>query len=186
MDNRLASVYGLKDTRNGEIFYVGMSREPYARYGQHLSFITAKDAKEDRILDMRKEGIMPELVIFEQNIPLKNVWERETYWVQHYIDLGIQLTNINKMNIKKKEKNAKRETVILCDNDTPPPGWIYAHHVVRILWPFKDKDMPDCVKNFAYKRFIKRYRNKRGTPIFCKQDILLYRNILREKGDLPN
>jgi hypothetical protein len=31
---KTASVYGLKDPRNGEIFYIGVSIDPYARYGQ--------------------------------------------------------------------------------------------------------------------------------------------------------
>jgi predicted GIY-YIG superfamily endonuclease len=95
-----ASVYGLKDKRNNEVFYVGMSIDPYARYGQHVAIRTAKSAKEDRILDMRKDGLMPELVIFEQDIPIEQAPERERHWIHFYLNRGIVLTNIHHANKK--------------------------------------------------------------------------------------
>ena len=56
MNDQLASVYCLKDNRNNEIFYVGMSIDPHSRYGEHL--ITRGKAKITdkgiRIFEMRK------------------------------------------------------------------------------------------------------------------------------------
>ena len=95
MDDQLASVYGLKDTRNGEIFYVGMSTDPYSRYGEHLSLRgkSKASAKGLRILDLRKNGLLPELVIFEQEIPSEKALERENFWIHHHLSIGSPLTN---------------------------------------------------------------------------------------------
>lgn len=98
-----ASVYGLKDRRNNEIFYVGMSTDPYARYGQHVAIRTAKDAKGLRILDMRKDGLMPELVIIEQDIPIEQAPDHEEYWIHFYLERGKALTNIQHVRNKNIE-----------------------------------------------------------------------------------
>lgn len=108
MQAQTASVYGLKDPRNDEIFYVGMSIDPYARYGQHLAFRVANDAKETRILDMRREGLMPNLIIIEPNIPDKNAREREGYWIRYYLGLGAPLTNKSKI-IEPKQKSIQMD-----------------------------------------------------------------------------
>lgn len=88
--------YGLKDRRNDEVFYVGMSTDPHSRYGEHLSLRgKAKvSAKGIRILDMRKEGIIPELVIFEHDIPAGKALDREKYWINYHLDIGSPLTNV--------------------------------------------------------------------------------------------
>src|SRR5271169_3269422 len=90
-----ASVYGLKDQRVDEIFYIGMSIDPYTRYGQHLSSCDkdANSAKSKRILDMRKDGLMPELFIIESGIPIEQAFKRETHWIHYYSSIGAKLTN---------------------------------------------------------------------------------------------
>ena len=174
MKDQLASVYGLKDTRNGEIFYVGMSTDPYARYGEHLAFRVAKDTKEARILDMRREGILPELVIFEKNMPIKKAYDREIYWIRHYSNLGIRLTNTN--GLPKSSEHEQRSSAT----------WIAAHQVYKLLWPFSDERMPNCVSNFAYQRkAIRRKRDEKGALSFHKKDVLEYREVLIQKGQLP-
>ena len=176
MDHRLASVYGLKDRRNDEIFYVGMSIDPYARYGQHLAFRVARDAKENRILAMRKEGLMPELVILEKDIPIKKIYDREVYWIRHYSDLGIRLTNTNGLPKEPKHEQPAKQSAT----------WIAAHQVYKLLWPFRDGRMPDCVSNFAYqRRSIRRKRDEKGALSFHKKDVLEYREALIQKGQLP-
>lgn len=111
MNDQLASVYGLKDPRNGEIFYVGMSTDPYNRYGQHLIVNKKQDhsAKDIRILDMRKDELIPELIIFEKNIPIEDVYERERYWIYHYLNLGMPLTNAQNLSIERIKKQPKQE-----------------------------------------------------------------------------
>jgi excisionase family DNA binding protein len=96
MEEQLASVYGLKDRRNDEFFYIGMSTDPHSRYGEHLSLRgkARMSAKGLRILDMRKDGLLPELVIFEQDISAEYALDRERYWMNYHLGIGAPLTNI--------------------------------------------------------------------------------------------
>ncbi len=96
-----SSVYGLVDPRHRGvqlIFYIGVSEEPYARYGEHL-LIRSNDKtgpKGAYILDMRKDGVIPGLIIIEKDLPTNDAEKRETYWIGHFLALGMPLTNIQK------------------------------------------------------------------------------------------
>lgn len=136
---RTASVYGLEDERVNEIFYIGMSVDPYSRYGEHLSLRTAtvNKAKNERILDMRKDGLMPRLIIIESDIPIEDAHARECYWMQHYKRVGAPLTNTIMADYLKPSKVKKSpvhdenidETFIDCIGET----WLTAGQVSRRL-----------------------------------------------------
>lgn len=121
MEVQTASVYGLVDQRRKDIqlvFYVGMSIEPYTRYAQHLMFLDrdTNKAKVDIILDMRKEGMMPLLVIFESDIMHTNAFEREKYWIGHFLSLDMPLTN----RMIPSPPKAKRSIVQKLPKGKPP------------------------------------------------------------------
>ena len=138
-EERTASVYGLEDVRVNEIFYIGMSVDPYSRYGEHLSLRTAtvNKAKNDRILDMRKDGLMPRLIIIEPNIPIEDAHTRECYWMQYYKRIGASLTNtiiadyLKPSKVKKPSEYAKDvdETFLDSSGET----WLTAGQVSRRL-----------------------------------------------------
>jgi DNA-binding Xre family transcriptional regulator/predicted GIY-YIG superfamily endonuclease len=102
MQSQYSSVYGLVDPRHKDtqlVFYVGVSEDPHSRYGEHL-IIRGKvknASKAARILEMRKEGVVPELVIFEKDLPTDDALKRETYWIEHFLALGMPLTNKKKI-----------------------------------------------------------------------------------------
>lgn len=171
MDEQLASVYGLKDRRNDEFFYIGMSADPYARYGEHIMIRTAKNAKESRILDMRKDGILPELVIFEKDIPRLSAFKQEAYWIRYFQDLGISLTNC--MQNRKHLKDKLEE-------------WIPPYKAFKLFEPYGSNSMPECVQRFALKRSIRRKQDpdKKSAMLYHRCDILAYRDSLRQQGKL--
>jgi len=101
------SIYALNDPQANEFFYIGMSVKPHDRYMQHLSLSDNNTAKSKRILALRKEGLRPDLVIIEQDIPYKNSDAREYFWISHYLALGAPLTNIDRTRPPKTKIKAK-------------------------------------------------------------------------------
>jgi len=138
-EERTASVYGLEDERVNEIFYIGMSVDPYSRYGEHLTLRkgTVNKAKNDRILDMRKDGAMPRLIIIESDIPIEDAHARECYWMQYYKRIGAPLTktimadHLKPSKVKKPSVHDENidETFIDCTGET----WLTAGQVSRRL-----------------------------------------------------
>lgn len=110
--NELASIYGLKDRRNDEVFYVGMSTDSYARYGEHTSIRSAKTDKDTRILDMRKDGLLPELIVIEKNLSRSKALEREAHWIRYYRSLGAPLTNSTQL---KRESTGTHSIEAICE-----------------------------------------------------------------------
>ncbi len=92
-EQKTASIYGLKDPRNGEIFYIGMSTDPYRRYWEHIAMFERNTAKNTYILDMIAEGFKPELFIIEADLSIGKAYDREVHWIRYYASAGFNLTN---------------------------------------------------------------------------------------------
>ena len=84
-------IYALRDKDTGEIGYVGGSKDPRKRYGQHLS--KNENGNKQKWLTSLKD--LPELVILEEVPYNPDVWwtEREQYWIQRLHKEGHPLTN---------------------------------------------------------------------------------------------
>lgn len=90
------AVYALIDPRNHDIRYVGMSKHPYKRYGQHLAMQKDNPSKNTWIQELADEGLVPEIIILEwveENITMAQ--EREGYWINYYLNEGCSLFNVN-------------------------------------------------------------------------------------------
>ena len=85
-------IYGLKDPRDGLVYYVGKSNNPDARLAQHLE--KRQNKRKVAWLDaLEAEGLTPELVILE-TVERKDWKEQERYWIALGREEGWPLTNI--------------------------------------------------------------------------------------------
>jgi len=86
-----ASIYGLKDPRDGSIRYIGKSEDPERRFKGHLTD-KAYSPKTIWLDRLHAEGLQPELVIFDE--VSADVWRRvEQRWITKGLALGWPLTN---------------------------------------------------------------------------------------------
>lgn len=190
MEEKLASVYGLKDRRNDEIFYIGMSTDPYSRYGEHIAVRRSTSPKSKRILDMRKDGLMPELIIFEQNIELSNALNREQYWIEHHLALGTPLTNIQRTRGREREpKEPTIEPVKPIHHGNRYSNkyghFISVYEVRKTLQPYTEEHN---LEKYTRKvtRFAEKCRDKYGALLYLKEDVLTCMGMLIEKGELKS
>lgn len=88
-------IYILKDPISNEVRYVGKSNNPQNRLKKHLSesnLIESWTPKNKWLLSLRKDNLSPIMEIIDSTY-LDNINELEVYWIKHYRDLGIDLTN---------------------------------------------------------------------------------------------
>lgn len=88
------SIYKLVDQRDMSVHYVGLSKQPYRRYGQHLTLADNNVAKNTWILEITEQGYLPQLEIIEQVNDLQQAKQRESYWINVYLAVGMPLSNI--------------------------------------------------------------------------------------------
>ncbi|MBM3149600.1 MAG: hypothetical protein FJZ88_06200 [Chloroflexi bacterium] len=92
---RLAYIYGLKDPRDGQIYYVGKSNHPEKRKKEHLENETCNAHRVEWIQDLGQCGLEPELVILEK-VERENWQEAEIYWIARGYEEGWPLINVHK------------------------------------------------------------------------------------------
>lgn len=92
-------VYALSDPRTKEIRYVGMAKNAYRRYAQHLLEPHPNKDKDAWMEELKEAGTAPILAILESGIDESAVREREKYWIQYYLSQGASLTNIHHVSI---------------------------------------------------------------------------------------
>lgn len=83
-------IYAL--SQDGVVRYIGQSNKIEHRYRQHCSIFQnqGKTKRQCWIRKMLESGTQPELLIIEVTSDLDT---REIYWINHYRDLGNDLTN---------------------------------------------------------------------------------------------
>lgn len=89
----MSSVYALEDPRTNEIHYVGMAQDVHKRYDQHVNHPQNNKKKNAWIEELKEAGMVPTLIILEET-DAEHVHDRELYWIQHYLDLGMPLVNV--------------------------------------------------------------------------------------------
>ena len=99
------SVYLLIDPTNDEVRYVGISDNPYRRYGNHLS-LGRNSAKSDWILSLMNKELLPKLQIVERDLTRLEAVEREDYWIKFYSEKGglLNLAQKGKANWNREYK----------------------------------------------------------------------------------
>ncbi|MCK9429979.1 MAG: GIY-YIG nuclease family protein [Candidatus Omnitrophica bacterium] len=108
----MTTIYNLKDPRNGEIYYVGCTKNIQQRIKAHLN--PARDLitpKRKWIKELRDIGLKPLFSILEE-VDDSIALEREKYFIQTFRKLGSPLTNTgnfdyngNQTSFQKGENN---------------------------------------------------------------------------------
>lgn len=89
-------VYGLRDPRTGEFFYVGVTVNPWARLEGHRKPQNASsEGLGQRVAAMRDEGVEPEMVLFEK-ADFSRLLERENHHIDRLRSEGAQLLNVKR------------------------------------------------------------------------------------------
>lgn len=85
-------IYALKDPRDEQIYYIGKTNNPRARYKQHLKDSDVNKYKVAWLEELRKEELKPEMAILDT---VGEDWEEcETAWIEKGTRKGWPLTNI--------------------------------------------------------------------------------------------
>ena len=85
-------IYGLKDPRDGQTYYIGKTHQPDIRFRQHLRGGENGD-KDDWLDDLSNEGLMPEMETLEVVRAGADEHERESFWITFGLATGWPLTN---------------------------------------------------------------------------------------------
>jgi predicted GIY-YIG superfamily endonuclease len=85
--------YALIDPRDNQVFYVGLAEDVYARFIQHLRCDGSNPNKDARIQAMKAANVMVVMSTLQLHETIEQAKQREAYWIRHYYDLGMPLTN---------------------------------------------------------------------------------------------
>jgi hypothetical protein len=101
-----AFIYALKDPRNDEVRYVGVSKYSVTRYKQHICNTNKNNvAKSDWINELKAIGLLPTFIILEDNVEWDERFKHESYWIKYYLECGSPLTN--QLERKEGHKSAQ-------------------------------------------------------------------------------
>lgn len=96
-------VYALTDPRTGTVAYVGITNNAYERFKQHISYRDNNGKKHAWIQRLQQEKVMPAMKILEVVENEEIALDRERYWIKHYKEQGLQLTNLYPPPMRKVE-----------------------------------------------------------------------------------
>lgn len=89
-------VYALRDPRNRECFYVGVTVNPWARLEGHRKPENASSAELGRyVTAMLSEGVEPEMVLLEKT-DFSKLLDRENHHIDRLRSEGASLLNIKR------------------------------------------------------------------------------------------
>lgn len=81
-------IYGLLDTRDGTIRYVGVTKNPQYRLSEHLRMPVKEGAQKNAwIKGLLEAGLTPAFV-FLDSVKEEVAAEREYFWVEHFQSLS--------------------------------------------------------------------------------------------------
>lgn len=92
----MQTVYRLIDPRDRTVHYIGVSSNPLARYGQHLTCDGSNPNKDTWIKEVYSSGSQVVFEVVERVDTAKEGKKREAYWINHYLCRGAPLANIHK------------------------------------------------------------------------------------------
>ena len=111
------TIYALVDPRNGEIKYVGLTKDVYVRFAQHIrgkSDHPQKDAwiqelKQAQIQELKQAQILVHLEMLEQVEDLDLALNRENHWIDFWLAEGCKLFNRTlPIEVRKRRILSKR------------------------------------------------------------------------------
>lgn len=93
-------IYGLIDSGNDELFYIGISKQSGIRLSQHRQKPVGMSKKELRVQAIRAAGHTVSMVYIDCVQTSRQAKEREKFWIACYLAAGYRLTNGMHNNLK--------------------------------------------------------------------------------------
>jgi len=93
VSNRTYTIYALLDPRDDAVRYIGLTEYPDERLKQHIQG-DGNIPKRQWIRALRQLGLSPLMHTIEKVQTLSAAFEREGYWINHYLHEGAKLVNI--------------------------------------------------------------------------------------------
>lgn len=87
-------VYALVDPRDNQAHYVGATEDVYQRFQAHINCAGNNAVKNAWISELRAANKMVIMQMLQEVDGVEEARKREAYWIRHYRDLGMPLTNI--------------------------------------------------------------------------------------------
>lgn len=86
-------VYGLVDPRDGEVKYIGITNNLLARFREHMGMHGGNTRKQAWLQEVMDAHMLPYMVTLEVVKEDDSARERESLWIQAYVDAGKVLLN---------------------------------------------------------------------------------------------
>jgi len=173
-------IYALGDPRTQEIHYIGIAKDVYKRYAQHLNRPHANKDKNAWMAEIKAAGVVPTLAILESNVDEITIYEREKYWIQYYLSQGAPLTNRTHTLL-----TVLSEAKITNEGDLLPLASLTSIHLLF-------EDMPISIRQLSFKLGLNevtlaRIRDGRPTSEPSANKLLLYfSETFKERYTLRN
>lgn len=104
MNADAAYIYVLRESGCNEVRYVGQTTNPKSRKGQHCKqsprWLGVASPRRTWLVDARSRGVSVDFEIIEE-CNITNVFERESFWIEHYRRQGHRITNTKPTECKR-------------------------------------------------------------------------------------
>jgi predicted GIY-YIG superfamily endonuclease len=87
-------VYKLSHPISGDIGYVGVTNNLYKRFKEHIAANGDMTKKGEWVKSLRSENLIPSISVIEAIETEEQAYMRERYWIQHFIETGVDLYNM--------------------------------------------------------------------------------------------
>src|ERR1022692_5268149 len=81
-------IYGLIDPRDQSVHYVGLTKDAFSRFFQHIQCSGNNYAKNAWMHELRAANVVPIMKTLEATPEYDYALLREEYWIGHYETLG--------------------------------------------------------------------------------------------------
>ena len=142
-------VYELVDPRDNSVFYVGVTRDLYKRFRDHMRCDGTNVQKDYRIQEIVASGHLPIMRTVERAKTFTAVLVRETHWIRLYLSQGVLLLNIAGVQVTERNPKGTEEKAV-----------------------YKAPILPDGFIRYSTDRFLKRlyYRDSNG-DLLCFAEV---------------
>lgn len=106
------AVYILIDPLDNLVRYVGMAKDVYARFIQHINCNDSNVEKNMWVIDRRSQNLMIIMKIVDQAETREEAWQMEQHWIAYYSGLGMPLFNRKLTEAPSLSRRKQRETTV--------------------------------------------------------------------------
>jgi hypothetical protein len=90
-ENKIVSIYAIKNPLTGEVFYVGATLHPKKRFAFHTYGGTWRwdSYRYQQVRSLWLAKVKPEFIILAETDSIENAKVLEQHWIDHYVSQGL-------------------------------------------------------------------------------------------------